>query len=126
MGNEKMNNLPGTPGWIAANMGRKKHAEEENIEKEASSKDLVGRLAFGKNNYKDLTEANEKFSGVGNKHRNGEATEEELARAREEYEPTRKRVVKSMKTRLALAAATPLTAAAGLKIHGRFKNHKKK
>lgn len=30
MGNEKMNNLPGTPGWIAANMGRKKSAETEN------------------------------------------------------------------------------------------------
>lgn len=37
MGNEKMNNLPGTPGWIASNMGRKKSAEEESgsIEKEA-------------------------------------------------------------------------------------------
>lgn len=30
MGNEKMNNLPGTPGWIAANMGGKKSAETEN------------------------------------------------------------------------------------------------
>lgn len=37
MGNEKMSNLPGTPGWIAKNVGRKKHAAEENIEKEAGA-----------------------------------------------------------------------------------------
>ena len=37
MGNEKMTNLPGTPGWIAQNVGRKKHAAEENIEKEAGA-----------------------------------------------------------------------------------------
>lgn len=37
MGNEKMNSLPGSPGWIAQNVGRKKHAAEENIEKEAGA-----------------------------------------------------------------------------------------
>ena len=126
MGNEKMNNLPGTPGWIAANMGQKKHAEEENIEKEASSKDVAGKLAFGRKNYKDLMEANEKFGGVGDRRRDGNATEEELDQAREEYEPTRKRAVKSLKTRLALATATPFAIAAGLETHSRLKNHKKK
>lgn len=39
MGNEKMSNLPGTPGWIAKNTGNKK-----SIEKKASVKDAAGKL----------------------------------------------------------------------------------
>ena len=43
MGNEKMNSLPGTPGWIAKNTGNKK-----SIEKKASVKDAVGKLQKNK------------------------------------------------------------------------------
>ena len=40
MGSEKMSNLPGTPGWIARNNGKKyaeMQMETENIEKEAGA-----------------------------------------------------------------------------------------
>lgn len=124
MGNEKMNSLPGTPGWIAQNVGRKKHAAEENIEKEAGAKDVVGKLSFGRKGYRDLMAANERFQEVGDRYRKGEASEDELSKAREEYEPTRKKSVKSFATRYGIATATPLAIALGLKMKDKFQKKK--
>ena len=127
MGNEKMSNLPGTPGWIARNNGKKyaeTQTETENIEKEAGAKDVVGKLSFGRKGYRDLMAANERFQEVGDRYRKGEASEDELSKAREEYEPTRKKSVKSFATRYGIAAATPLAIALGLKMKDKFQNKK--
>lgn len=121
MGNEKMSNLPGTPGWIAKNTGNKK-----NIEKKASVKDAIGKLGVGRKNFKELMAANEKFQAVGTRYTNGEASEEELAQAREEYEPTRKKVVKSLKTRLGIATGAPIAAGLGSMAYGKWKTRKNK
>ena len=110
MGNEKMTNLPGTPGWIARNSGK------SSIEKEASAKDVVGRLGFGRKGYRDLMAANEKFQEVGVRHTKGEASDEDLEKAREEYEPVQKRSVRRFKTRYGIAATAPLAAGLGLVI----------
>ena len=113
MGNEKMTKLPGSPSWIARNSGK------SSIKKEASAKDVVGKLGFGRKGYRDLMAANEKFQEVGARHAKGEASDEDLAKAREEYEPVRKNSVRRFATRYGIAATTPLAVGLGLMIKDR-------
>lgn len=127
MANEKMISIPGTPGWIANNTGQQKNAAttESNLEKEASPKDVAGMLSFGRKGYRDLMKANEKFQEVGSRYERGEASEAELAQARDEYEPFRKKSVKSLRNRLALATATPVAVGVGLHARDKWKARKK-